>query len=163
MGIVLDQVCCIDSNNFLDNENNSSSLVKENNHSKEKINIHHHHLSPFLNTLPKNEINFTNQQKNPKIISVKSLKTLPINTQNIIRKHSGNPLDNYNIIKKLGKGTFGTVYKVIHKTTGCIRAMKVIPKNNMKSGFTDDDIIQEINIMKTLEHPHIIKLFEFYI
>ena len=163
MGIVLDQVCCIDSNSFLDNENNSSSLVKENNHSKEKINIHHHHLSPFLNTLPKSEIIYTNQQKNPKIISVKSLKTLPINTQNIIRKHSGNPLDNYNIIKKLGKGTFGTVYKVIHKTTGCIRAMKVIPKNNMKSGFTDDDIIQEINIMKTLEHPHIIKLFEFYI
>ena len=75
----------------------------------------------------------------------------------------GNPLDNYDIITKLGKGTFGTVYKVIHKTTGCIRAMKVIPKNNMKYGFSDDDIIQEINIMKTLEHPHIIKLFEFYI
>ena len=163
MGIILDQVCCIDSHNFLDMENNFPSLMKENPHSKEKNHFHHHHLSPFLNTLPKNEINFNNQQKPSHYLSVKSLKTLPINTQNIIRKHSGNPLDNYDIIKKLGKGTFGTVYKVIHKTTGCIRAMKVIPKNNMKYGFTDDDIIQEINIMKTLEHPHIIKLFEFYI
>ena len=161
MGIILEEVCCIDSHNFLENDNDLASLSKENNHSKDKINIHHHHLSPFLNTLPKNEIKFTNHQKH--YLSVKSLKTLPINTQNIIRKHSGNPLDNYDIIKKLGKGTFGTVYKVIHKTTGCIRAMKVIPKNNMKNGFTDDDIIQEINIMKTLEHPHIIKLFEFYI
>ena len=161
MGIILEEVCCIDSHNFLENDNDLTSLSKENNHSKDKINIHHHHLSPFLNTLPKNEIKFTNHQKH--YLSVKSLKTLPINTQNIIRKHSGNPLDNYDIIKKLGKGTFGTVYKVIHKTTGCIRAMKVIPKNNMKNGFTDDDIIQEINIMKTLEHPHIIKLFEFYI
>ena len=164
MGIILEQVCCIDSNNFTQNENNISSLIKENHHHpKEKINLHYHHLSPFLNTLPKNEIKFPSQQKNNKLLSVKSLKTLPINTQNIIRKHGGNPLDYYDIIKKLGKGTFGTVYKVIHKTTGCIRAMKVIPKNNMKYGFTDDDIIQEINIMKTLEHPHIIKLFEFYI
>ena len=163
MGIILEEVCCIDSHNFLDNENNFPSLIKENNNPREKNPIYHHHLSPFDNTLPKNEINFQTQQKNFLLRSVKSLKTLPINTQNIIRKHSGNPLDNYDIIKKLGKGTFGTVYKVIHKTTGCIRAMKVIPKNNMKYGFTDDDIIQEINIMKTLEHPHIIKLFEFYI
>ena len=163
MGIILDEVCCIDSHNFTESDNNFTSLVTENNHSKDKLNIHHHHLSPFLNTLPKSEIKFTNYQKSSHYLSVKSLKTLPINTQNIIRKHSGNPLDNYDIIKKLGKGTFGTVYKVIHKTTGCIRAMKVIPKNNMKNGFTDDDIIQEINIMKTLEHPHIIKLYEFYI
>ena len=158
----MEQVCCIDSHNFLDNENNFPSLIKENHNSKEK-NHFHHHLSPLLRALPKNEINLNNQQKPIHYRSVKSLKTLPINTQNIIRKHSGNPLDNYDIIKKLGKGTFGTVYKVIHKTTGCVRAMKVIPKNNMKYGFTDDDIIQEINIMKTLEHPHIIKLFEFYI
>ena len=158
----MEQVCCIDSHNFLDNENNFPSLIKENHNSKEK-NHFYHHLSPFLNALPKNEIILNNQQKPIHYRSVKSLKTLPINTQNIIRKHSGNPLDNYDIIKKLGKGTFGTVYKVIHKTTGCVRAMKVIPKNNMKYGFTDDDIIQEINIMKTLEHPHIIKLFEFYI
>ena len=162
MGIILDQVCCIDSHNFLEEENNLPSLIKENTHSKEKNNFRKH-LSPFLNTLPKNEINFINLQKNSHYRSVKSLKTLPINTQNIIRRHYGNPLDNYDIIKKLGKGTFGTVYKVIHKTTGCVRAMKVISKNNMKNGFTDDDIIQEINIMKTLEHPHIIKLFEFYI
>ena len=49
------------------------------------------------------------------------------------------------------------------KRTGTIRAMKVIPKNNLKNDLTDDDIIEEINILKKLEHPHIIKLFEFYI
>ena len=50
----------------------------------------------------------------------------------------------------------------MHKKTGNIRAMKVIPKNKLKHGFTDEDITQEINILTTLEHPHIIKLFEFY-
>ena len=41
--------------------------------------------------------------------------------------------------------------------------MKIIPKNNLKPGFTDKDIIHEITIMKNLDHPHIIKLYEFYI
>ena len=50
----------------------------------------------------------------------------------------------------------------MHKKTGNIRAMKVIPKKKLKRGFTDDDITQEIHILTTLEHPHIIKLFEFY-
>ena len=81
---------------------------------------------------------------------------------NSLTTKSGNPFEFYEIIKKLGKGTFGFVYKVMHKTTGTIRAMKVIPKNNKKCGFTDDDIIQEINILKTLEYPKIIKLYEFY-
>ena len=161
MGIVLEEVCCIDSNNFLDNS--PTSLTKESQQKNDKNYYgRFYHNSPFVVSLPKNEIKLTTK-KSSHLLSVKSLKTLPINTQNIIRKHMGNPLDNYDIITKLGKGTFGTVYKVIHKTTGCIRAMKVIPKNNMKYGFSDDDIIQEINIMKTLEHPHIIKLFEFYI
>jgi serine/threonine protein kinase len=29
-------------------------------------------------------------------------------------------------------------------------------------GFADKDIIREINIMKNLDHPHVIKIFEFY-
>ena len=85
------------------------------------------------------------------------------NTENIIRRQLGNPYDYYEILKKIGNGTFGTVYKVRHKGTGSIRAMKVIPKNNMMNGFSDEDIIHEINILKTLEHPNIIKLYEFFI
>ena len=71
-------------------------------------------------------------------------------------------MDYYDTIKKIGKGTFGTVYKVMNKQTGVIRAMKVISKNKLKCGFTDEDIIQEINILTKLEHPHIIKVYEFY-
>jgi len=117
--------------------------------------------SSLLKSLPQNEIKLVNIKMNSQK-EFKTLKTLPINTEKIIRKQSGNPLDSYDIIKKLGKGTFGTVYKVMHKITGSIRAMKVISKNKMKYGFTDEDIFQEINILKTLEHPHIIKIYEFY-
>lgn len=165
MGILLEEVCCVDSNHLMESEKFQSSYYREGvGKESDKSNFFYNdkfYDSSLIKSLPKNEIQFVNPKTNT-IKEVKSLKTLPINTQNIIRKQSGNPMDYYDIIKKIGKGTFGTVFKVIHKTTEAIRAMKVIPKNNMKYGFTDDDIIQEINILKTLEHPHIIKLYEFY-
>ena len=40
--------------------------------------------------------------------------------------------------------------------------MKIIPKDNLRPGFTDKDIRREINIMKNLDHPHVIKIYEFY-
>ena len=165
MGILLEEVCCVDSHNLMESEKFQSSYYREGiGKGSDKSNIYYNdkfYDSSLIKSLPKNEIQFVSP-KNNSIKEVKSLKTLPINTQKIIRKQSGNPMDYYDIIKKIGKGTFGTVFKVIHKTTEAIRAMKVIPKNNMKYGFTDDDIIQEINILKTLEHPHIIRLYEFY-
>ena len=149
MGVILDEVCCIRSLDFSDNENyhptKSESKGRESDKDLETYGSLYN--SSLLKSLPETEIN--NQTlKNNSRKEFKSLKTLPINTQKIIRKQSGNPLDYYNVLKKLGKGTFGTVYKVMHKTTGTIRAMKVIPKNSMKHGFSDDDIIQEINILK---------------
>ena len=165
MGLILDEVCCVDTNNYMENENYQSSPLKESRGRDSRQNLSMYkdkfYNSSFLRTLPQNEIKLINFKINPQI-EFKSLKTVPINTENIIRRQSGNPLDHYDIIKKLGKGTFGTVYKVMHKITGTIRAMKVISKNKMKCGFTNDDIFQEINILKKLEHPHIIKIYEFY-
>ena len=165
MGIILDEVCCVDTNNFIDSDNYRSSPIKESRGKDSRQNIatlsDKYYNSSLLKSLPQNEIKLVNIKMNSQK-EFKTLKTLPINTEKIIRKQSGNPLDSYDIIKKLGKGTFGTVYKVMHKITGTIRAMKVISKNKMKYGFTDEDIFQEINILKTLEHPHIIKIYEFY-
>ena len=168
MGVLINEVCCIDANYLNDTENenyypnqfidNQGKDIFKNISSFENNKFYH---SSLLKPLPLNEIKYAipkNYSKN----EIKSLSEIPISNQNVIRQQSGNPLDHYDIIKRVGKGTFGTVYKVMHKTSGIIRAMKVIPKNNLKCGFTDEDIIQEINILKKLEHPHIIKLFEFY-
>ena len=168
MGILINEVCCIDSSFMADTENDTflpgqimdsqGRNMSKNKSTFENSKFYH---SSLLKPLPLNEIKY-GIPKNFFQNEVKSLSQLPISTQNVIRKQSGNPLDYYDIIKKIGKGTFGTVYKVMHKNTGIVRAMKVIPKNNLRCGFTDEDIIQEINILKKLEHPHIIKLYEFY-
>ena len=166
MGVLINEVCCIDSSYIAEteNENYHQGQIIESSGKNIYKNLENNKFyhSSLLKPLPLNEIKYGIPKNSSFQNEFKSLTQIPISNQNVIRKQSGNPLDYYDIIKKLGKGTFGTVYKVMHKKTGIIRAMKVIPKNNLKCGFTDEDIIQEINILKKLEHPHIIKLFEFY-
>ena len=161
MGLSMDKFCCIDSSDLLLKQQQISSLTEssiptENNFYNNFIRSN----TPPRKSLPSNEINF---QPLYKIKPLKSLSNLPIGPSNIIRKQIGDPNINYSILKALGHGSFGHVFKVVHKKTGNIRSIKVIPKNNLKPGFTKDEIIQEINILKSLDHPHIIKMFEFYV
>ena len=89
-------------------------------------------------------------------------KNLEINTQLIVNCNNKNPRDEYKIIKKLGKGGFGTVWKVKNIQTNLFRAMKKIPKlrNNMNN---INEILNEVEILKNLDHPNIVKIFEFFI
>ena len=156
----MDKMCCIDTNEIFENSNFRNTINESIMYKDEDSRNFSPGPSLSLKSLPISDINTTPSKTKPKI---HSLSRLPISTKNVIRKQSGNPFDNYKLLKKLGQGTFGQVYKIIHKKTGNIRAMKIIPKNNLKPGFTDKDIIHEITIMKNLDHPHIIKLYEFYI
>jgi calcium-dependent protein kinase len=68
--------------------------------------------------------------------------------------------DVYNLEKKkLGEGSYGSVCKATHKSTGVERAIKTIAKKNMKN---IERFKKEIAIMKIMDHPNIIKLFETF-
>jgi calcium-dependent protein kinase len=62
---------------------------------------------------------------------------------------------------ELGAGAFGTVYQCIHKETGNIRACKKIPKKEMKSQDMSK-VWTEMKILKQLDHPNIIKTYEYF-
>jgi len=61
--------------------------------------------------------------------------------------------------KKLGEGSYGTVSKCKNKGSGAVRAVKSIAKKEMKN---IERFKQEIEIMKIMDHPNIIKLFESF-
>ena len=168
MGLLINEVCCIDPNTLTESYYENTQYTQQDiSDQKEQNQIHRKKsVNKFKNSsqdsFPLNEIGSSFNINDKPIKVVNSLSKLPISTKNVIFQQLCNPLDYYDNLKKMGKGTFGTVYKVMHKQTGAIRAMKVISKKKLKLGFTDEDILQEINILTKLEHPHIIKIYETY-
>merc|ERR1719238_1729049 len=61
--------------------------------------------------------------------------------------------------KKMGEGSYGTVSKGTNKATKQLRAVKSIAKAKVKD---PDRFKQEIAIMKMMDHPNIIKLYETF-
>lgn len=74
-----------------------------------------------------------------------------------------NPIEiNYEVLEIIGQGGFGVVKKVKHKELDVIRALKIIKKSKYKSNAELKMIKNEIHVMKMVDHPNIVKLFEFF-
>ena len=87
--------------------------------------------------------------------------SIPILTETLIIQQKGNLKENYEIKKKIGAGPFGSVYKARNIYLKNTVAIKMIKKE--KQNKEDDLIIEEqINLLKKLNHPNIVKIHEFY-
>ena len=69
---------------------------------------------------------------------------------------------NYKTIKFLGKGAFGEVVLATHSITGEKRAIKKIKIPKFNSQKEKDKIMKEIQFITKLDHPNIVRLYEFY-
>ena len=92
-----------------------------------------------------------------------NLSSINFNNNLFISEVKKDPYEDYIRIKLIGEGAFAKVLKVKHKITGAIRAMKIINKNSEYNKEEEIEIINEINILRTMDHPNILKIFEFYI
>ena len=82
---------------------------------------------------------------------------LKINKESFVSINKGDITQFYEVIKKIGEGAYGKIYKVKNKQSGDIRAMKQITKNKIP------DITKfqtEIKILSMVDHPNIVRLFE---
>lgn len=69
---------------------------------------------------------------------------------------------NYNLHSKiLGQGAFGQVRKATNKASGDVRAVKMIDKLAMDE-VERVRLKYEIDILKNLTHPNIVRLYEVY-
>ena len=70
-------------------------------------------------------------------------------------------LDDYQFGRILGEGSYGQVKLVRHIRTNVELAMKVVKK----AGVPEEEkllMMKEVSILKTLDHPNIIKVFDLY-
>ncbi|KAF5308999.1 hypothetical protein D9611_014906 [Ephemerocybe angulata] len=68
-------------------------------------------------------------------------------------------LGEYTVTQDIAEGTFGKVKMAIHTITGHKVAMKYISKAVIQREKTKTRVRREFEYMRTLRHPHIIKLF----
>ncbi|XP_057657484.1 uncharacterized protein LOC130894589 [Diorhabda carinulata] len=68
----------------------------------------------------------------------------------------------FDIIKKLGQGTFGKVQLGINKETGQEVAIKTIKKSKIETEADLVRIRREIQIMSSVQHPNIIHIYEVF-
>ncbi|MCJ1439879.1 MAG: serine/threonine protein kinase, CMGC, CDC2/CDK sub [Stictis urceolatum] len=75
------------------------------------------------------------------------------------RFHGCSRITNYEVMGKLGEGTFGEVHKARSRANGNFVALKKILMHNEKDGFPIT-ALREIKLLKMLSHPNILKLEE---
>nr|CAD7442478.1 unnamed protein product [Timema bartmani] len=69
--------------------------------------------------------------------------------------------ENYDHSRRLGKGAFAEVFCVFQKKTGKKFAMKVVSKEGFKYNHgSSNGVMNEVNILKAVDHPFIVKLEE---
>ncbi len=87
----------------------------------------------------------------------------------ISEKH-GNIKDHYKITSCIGRGNitiihcigaYGEVRKCQHKETKALRAVKIINKKCLEEE-EKAKLLNEISILKQMDHPNILKLYEFF-
>ena len=147
-------MCCIDNQELINNQNyphsfNGKTLEERYQSLKQSERI----------LLPSNQIKLGKENSQNDLNVRASL--IPISSKDIIVEKKGSPFEDYEIIEQLGEGTFGKVFKVRNKNNNSIRAMKQISKSFINN-LNDSEVGKEIEILKKLNHPYIIKLYEYY-
>ena len=89
---------------------------------------------------------------------------MKVKLNDLVMEHQTSPWIYYKELSTLGSGTYGTVKKVcLIKNPSTIRAMKIIPKENIMEGVDSSKVIDEITILKKLDHPNIMKIYECFV
>lgn len=117
--------------------------------------ISHTMRTPTLQPVPES-LPVADHVTNPK--SVKS-KGEPSSRVSGRRTGEEPHIGKYRLLKTIGKGNFAKVKLAKHIPTGKEVAIKIIDKTQLNPGSLQK-LFREVRIMKTLDHPNIVKLFQ---
>jgi len=80
-----------------------------------------------------------------------------VNKQIFIDSLRGDVEEHYILDKKLGDGSYGTVFLARDRNTQALRAVKKMPKSKIKN---PERLRTEIEILKVSDHPNVVRLYE---
>lgn len=76
------------------------------------------------------------------------------------RESGSQVVGNFILHEQLGQGGFGSVMKGVHAETGEEAAVKFVPKSSFRQISDLQRVFQEIQAMRNLNHPNVIKIFD---
>jgi len=88
-------------------------------------------------------------------------KKLSLSFESLVPLQSGKPSKKYKVLSHLGNGSYGKVYKAMNLKTENLVAIKSVKKKKDKED-EDKFVSNEIDFLKRLSHPNIVKIYEFY-
>ena len=90
------------------------------------------------------------------------MQGLSISKGDFVRENMGYFDNFYKIGKLLGIGTFSEVRKVESTVTTATRAVKVVNKMHLTNVEDIKRFFYEIEILRDLDHPNVLKVFEYF-
>ena len=110
-----------------------------------------------------NEDENSDKEKQNEEKKIEDVENIIIDTNNLFMQRHQSPWNFYEELEELGSGFYGVVKKVrLIKNPEIIRAMKIIPEENIVQG-EGASLINEIEILKILQHPNIMKVYESFV
>ncbi|CAH1113283.1 unnamed protein product [Psylliodes chrysocephalus] len=91
--------------------------------------------------------------------TVESTRSSTVSVRNRQRFGDEPTIGKYKLLKTIGKGNFAKVKLAKHVPTGKEVAIKIIDKTQLTPGSLQK-LFREVRIMKMLDHPNIVKLFQ---
>ena len=71
-------------------------------------------------------------------------------------------MNNFDVLEKLGEGSYSTVYKVLRKTDNTLYAAKKVKFNSLNSR-DKQNALNEIRILASISHPNVVGYKEVFI
>ncbi|MCQ2819288.1 MAG: protein kinase [archaeon] len=111
--------------------------------------------------------NLTLKSNKPKEVeedNIRRVEDIKINEGLFVNEINEDPFVKvYDKLDKINEGAFGAVFKVRHRITKVVRAMKIIKKKSLNMNEGDEkELMDEVNTLKCLDHPNIMKIYEYF-
>ena len=135
-------------NEFRDDSNSHKNDNFKDQQNSSKIGSHFNELAQNLKKL-----RLFDRVKNSKI---------HVSNETIVSLNKNNPSKSYKLIRNIGSGSFGEVFLVENFILGNKRAMKRMLKSNCYTVKDEKQLLKEVQLLKKINHPNIVKIYEYY-